>query len=260
MKDTVRQILVVVAVVLTLVVNGLAGTTVLNGQTTGEVSDKYPGYFTPPGYVFAIWGVIYLGLILYAIYQALPAQRENGRLRAIGYLFVLSCLVNVAWLLFWQYEIMPVTMVLMLALLGLLIAIYLRLGTGRSPAGLAEKLLVRLPFSIYLGWISVATIANVTVLLVSLGVKNTGTAAEVWTLVVLAAGLLLGAATSLLRADVAYSLVLIWAFVGIALKPSVAPAGLITPLVSIAAWVTAGLVLVMLVVGVALRMRRRPAA
>jgi benzodiazapine receptor len=257
-RNILRQIVNVVAFIVTVAVNGLASTTVLNGQTTGAVSDKYPGYFTPPGYVFAIWGVIYLGLLGFAIYQALPSQRENPHLRRIGYLFALSCLANVAWLFAWQYEVLPLTIVLMLALLGALIAIYLRLEIGRTRVSAAFKGLVHVPFSIYLGWISVATIANFSALLYSLGVSNSGTAAEVWTLVVLAVALVLGAAMSLTRGDVAYSLVLVWAFVGIALKPSVmpssAPSALSTPLVATATWITAGLVLAALVVGVALRM------
>jgi len=262
MKDIWRQIINVVALVLTVVVNGLAGTTLLNGQTTAAVSDKYPGYFTPPGYVFSIWGLIYLGLAAFAVFQALPSQRESLPMRRIGYLFALSCLVNVAWLLAWQYEILPLTIVLMLALLGLLLAIYARLKIGLAKAPPAVKWFVHLPFSIYLGWISVATIANFSVLLVSLGIPKTGIGAEIATVVVLAVALLLGALMSLRRGDVAYCLVLIWAFVGIALKPSMAPSpsNLTTPTVSIAAWISAGLVLVVMIVGIVLRLQRRPAA
>ncbi len=256
-KDVLRQVVNVVALIVTIAVNGLAGTTVLNGQDTAAVSDKYPGYFTPPGYVFSIWGVIYLGLVAFGIYQALPSQRENPDLRRVGYLFALSCLANVLWLIFWQYEIMPVTIVLMLALLGLLLSIYLRLGIGRKKVPALFKGAVHVPFGIYLGWISVATIANFSVLLTSLGVSNTGTAAEVWTLVVLAVAVLLGAAMSLTRGDVAYSLVLIWAFCGIAIKTAAPPTAITTPLVSAAAWVAAGLVLALLLVGLVLRMRRR---
>jgi len=251
-KDTLRQIVNVVAVVLTIAVNSLASTTLLNGKTTGQVSDGIPALFTPAGYVFAIWGVIYLGLLAFAVYQALPSQRENPRLRGIGYIFALSCLANMVWLVFWQYEILPVTIVLMLVLLGSLIAIYLRLGTGREPAVLAERLAVRLPFSIYLGWITVATIANAAALLYRLGwtAGGLGISGEAWTVIMLVAAVAIAAAMSLTRGDVAYLLVLVWAFVGIAVKQTGAPT------VVIAAWAAAAAVAVLVVVGVVLRGRR----
>ena len=209
-KDIVRQIVIVVALVLTIAVNGLAGTTVLNGQTTGEVSDKIPAFFTPAGYVFSIWGLIYLGLIVYAIYQALPAQRENPRLRSIGYLFVLSCLTNAAWLVFWQYEVLLVTILLMLVLLGSLIAIYLRLDVNRSRVAAGERWAVHVPFSIYLGWITVATIANVSAFLYRSGwsTGGLGISGEAWTVIMLATAVVIAAAISLRRGDLAYLAVL----------------------------------------------------
>ena len=100
-RDLVRQIVVVLSVIATIVLNGLANGLPLNGVTTGEVSDQFDVYFVPAGYVFSIWGVIYAGLIAYAVYQGLPTQRENPRLRRIGYLFVLSCGANVGWLYLW---------------------------------------------------------------------------------------------------------------------------------------------------------------
>ena len=126
-RDVVRQAVVVIATIATMVVNGLANALPLNGQTTGEISARFRVYFVPAGYVFSIWGLIYVGLILYTIYQALPAQREEPRLRSTGYLFALSCLANVAWLILWHYEYFLLTLVAMGALLLLLIAIYLSL-------------------------------------------------------------------------------------------------------------------------------------
>jgi hypothetical protein len=258
-KDVVRQVVVIVAVLLTIAVNGLAGSTeLIGGQNTAAVSNNIPALFTPAGYVFSIWGVIYLGLIAYAIFQALPAQRENPRLRRIGYLFVLSCAANMAWLLLWQYEILPVTIVLMLALLGSLIAISLRLGTGRTAAPLAERLTVRLPFSVYLGWISVATIANAAAVLYRAGWASggLGLSGQAWTVVMLGAAVVIAALMSYFRGDVAYLAVLVWAFVGIARNslPQFAGATLVTT----ASWVAAGLVAVLAVAGYALRARRSP--
>jgi hypothetical protein len=240
-RDTLRKSVNLLAVIATIAINGLANALPLNGQTTGEISDRFQVYFVPAGYVFSIWGLIYVGLIAFAVYQALPAQRDNARLRRIGYLFSLSCVANIAWLFLWHYEFFPLTLVAMFALLLLLIAIYLRLGIGRGQVPTAEKWLVHVPFSIYLGWITVATIANVTSVLDYLNWNGWGISPEAWTVVMLVAAAGIASAVSLTRGDVAYMLVIVWAFAGIAVKQ----AG--TPLVAIAAWVTAALVVLMLV-------------
>jgi benzodiazapine receptor len=242
-KDTLRQSVNLLAVIATIAINGLANALPLNGQTTGEISDRFQVYFVPAGYVFSIWGLIYVGLVAFAVYQALPSQRDNPRLRSLGYLFALSCVANIAWLFLWHYEIFPLTLVAMLALLLLLIAIYLRLGIGRAQVPSAEKWLVHVPFSIYLGWITVATIANVTSLLDYLNWGGWGISPEAWTVIMLMAGVGIASAVSLTRGDVAYMLVIVWAFAGIAIKH----AG--TPVVAIAAWVTTALVALMLVAG-----------
>jgi len=240
-REVAKQIVVVLALVATIAVNGLANALPLNNLTTGEISDRFDVYFVPAGYVFSIWGLIYLALAAYVVYQALPAQRDNARLQSITDLFALSCLANVAWLVLWHYEVFPLTLVAMLTLLLVLIAIYLRLSIGRARVSAAEKWLVHVPFSIYLGWITVATIANVTTVLDYLGWDGWGVP-QVWAVVMLVAGAGIASAVGLTRGDVAYMLVIVWAFVGIAVKHAAAP------LVSIAAWVTAGLVSVMIVV------------
>ncbi|MGD9092817.1 MAG: tryptophan-rich sensory protein, partial [Anaerolineales bacterium] len=208
-KDTLRQVLVVLAVIAVIAINILATTLPLNGLDTGEISDRFDIYFVPAGYVFSIWSLIYLGLIAYAIFQALPAQKENPRLRSIGYLFILSCLANIIWLFLWHYEVFLFTLVAMLILLLSLIAIYLRLDVGRAQVSRGEKWCVHIPFSIYLGWITVATIANATQLLYFLGWNGWGISPEIWAVIMLAAGVIISAAMSLSRADIAYSLVLV---------------------------------------------------
>jgi benzodiazapine receptor len=248
-KDILRQWVNVLAVIAVIVINGLANALPLNGLTTGEISDRFQVYFVPAGYVFSIWGLIYVALIAFAVYQALPAQRDNPRLRSTGYLFALSCAANIAWLFLWHYEVFPLTLVAMLALLLLLIAIYLRLDIGRARVPTAEKWLVHVPFSIYLGWITVATIANVTSLLDYLNWSGWGISPEAWTVIMLVAGVAIASAVSLTRSDVAYMLVIVWAFAGIAIKH----AG--TPVVAIAAWVTTAVAALMLVVGLLFRRR-----
>ncbi len=206
------------ALTLALVMNGLANALPLNGQTTGEISDRFQVYFVPAGYVFAIWGLIYLGLLAFGIYQALPAQRNNPSLRRIGYWFALGCVANAVWILLWHYEFFVLTVPVMLVLLISLIVIYLRLGIGRTAASSVETWLVRVPFSIYLGWITVATVANVTDVLSYLGWSGWGIGPQVWAVIMLfvAAGIAL--LVNWTRADVAYVLVIVWAFAGIAVK------------------------------------------
>jgi translocator protein len=169
-----RQVLNVLAFILVVAVNGLANSLPINNQTTGAVSDKYPVLFTPAGYVFSIWGLIYLGLLAFVIYQALPGQRNNPRLERVGYWFFWSCIFNSIWIFLWHYELMLWSVLVMGGLLVSLIMVYLRLETGRSRVAAVEMFLARLPFSIYLGWISVATIANVSVLLFTLGWDGIG--------------------------------------------------------------------------------------
>ena len=253
-RDTVRQIITVIAVLTTIVVNALANILPFNGQETGAISDRFAIYFVPAGYVFSIWGLIYLGLIAYAIFQALPAQRENPRLRSIGGLFLLSSVANIAWIFLWHYEVFAATLPVMLVLLGSLIAIYLRLGTGLTAVSRAETWMVRVPFSVYLGWITVATVANATQLLYFLGWNGGALGPEVWTMIMLAVAVLLAWLVAITRRDVAYLLVLVWAFIGIATKHTG------TPVVSNAAWIATVLVAAAVVWSIVAKLRRKAPA
>jgi benzodiazapine receptor len=252
-KDVIRQVIVVVATLVTIVVNGLANSLPLNDLTTGEISDQFEVYFVPAGYVFSIWGLIYLGLLAYTVYQALPAQRESEPLRRTGYLYVGASLANVAWLFLWHYQVFALTVVAMLALLGFLIAIYLELGIGRQVVSIARRWCVHVPFSIYLGWITVATIANVTSLLEYWGWNGWGIYPEHWAVIMLVVGAIVTIAVSLTRGDIAYVAVIVWAFAGIAVKH----AG--TAVVATTAWIAAAVVALTLLAGVPRAMKRRMA-
>ncbi len=242
-KNTLRQYVNLLITIATIIFNGLANALPLNGQNTGQISDRFQVYFVPAGYVFSIWGLIYIGWLAFAIYQLLPAQRDNPRLGRIGYLFALSGIANMAWLFLWHYEYFVLTVVVMLALLLLLIAIYLRLQIGKVQVASVERWCVDIPFSVYLGWITVATIANITALLSYLQWNGWGISPEVWTLIMLTAGVFIASVISLTRGDIAYMLVIIWAFVGIAVKHAD------VPIVATGAWVTTALIGLMLVVG-----------
>jgi hypothetical protein len=249
-RDTGRQALNVLALVVTIAVNSLASALPLNGQTTGEISDRFRIFFVPAGYVFSIWGVIYLGLLAFAVYQALPAQRANVDLRRLGYLFVWSCVANTAWIFLWHFEVFPLTLPVMVGLLLALIGIYRRLGIGRARVAAAQRWLAHVPFSIYLGWITVATIANATQLLYWLGWNGAPLGPEVWAVIMLAIAVVVAALMAWRHADVAYLAVLVWAFVGIAIKHAAAP------MVATAAWAASALTAFFLVGGF-LRKRRR---
>lgn len=254
-KDRIRQIVNVLAVLFTIAINGLANALPLNGVTTGEISDRFDVYFVPAGYVFSIWGLIYIALIAFAVYQALPAQRENPRLKRIGYLFAASCLANITWLFLWHYEQFPLTLVAMLALLGLLIAIYLRIGSGgQEDVSTAERWMLHIPFSIYLGWITVATVANVTSLLDYLQWGGWGISEEVWMIIMLVVAGGIASAVTLIRRDVAYMLVILWAFVGIAVKHAA------VSVVAAATWVVTVLLALVLVGSIVLERRQKPQA
>lgn len=220
--DLARQGAVVGALAATLAVNTLANLLPLNGQTTGEISDRFPLRVTPPGYVFGIWGLIYTGLLAYAIYQALPAQARNPALRRIAWPFVISCGANAAWLLLWHYNQYGLTLGAMVGLLLALVAINLRLGRAGELSA-TDALLARLPFSVYLGWISVATIVNASVALSAAGWGGAGLSPQAWTAGLLGVGAGLGAAMGLGRGDGAFPLVLAWAFSGVAVKNGDAP-------------------------------------
>jgi benzodiazapine receptor len=235
-RNVVRQIVNILAYLAVVVVNSLANILPLNGINTGEISDRFQVFFVPAGYVFAIWGLIYIVLGAFAVYQALPGQSENARLGRIGYLFAASGAANIAWLFLWHYEQFLWTLPAMLALLLILIAIYLRLNIGRTAVSAAQRWLVDLPFSIYLGWISVATIANVTQMLYYLGWNGWGIAPEMWAVVLLLVVAALSTAMAIARGDVAYLFVIIWAVAGIAVKQQA------TPLVAITAWAVAAYV------------------
>lgn len=248
-KDSIRQAVNIITVVLALTVNMLAVLLPLNGQDTGEISDRLPTYFTPAGYVFSIWSVIFMGWILFAVYQALPSQRENPRLRNIGYLFALSHVANAAWLFCWHYNYFALSVLVMLTLLGLLIATYLAYHRPEGRVVGPERWTAAWMFSVYLGWISVATIANIAVWLTSLQWNGFGIAPQVWAVIMIVVATLLGVWMTVSRKDAGFVGVLAWAFAGIAVKQAS------EPLVAGVAWTAAAFALGMMIYSLVLRNR-----
>lgn len=244
---TIAVWLTIIAFIATLVVNFLATNLPLNNLSTGEISDSFDIYFVPAGYVFSIWGLIYLGLIAFVVFQALPGQREDARLMKIDRWFILSNIANALWLFSWHYQQFVLSVIIMLVILISLIQIFLNLEIGRTKNRGAWLWAVEIPFSIYLGWISVATIANVTQLLYLLNWDGFGIAPQSWLVIMLGAALVISALMSFTRRNVPHALVLIWSFIGIAVKfPDV-------PLVNLSAWIAAGGVAVLLLLALLIR-------
>ena len=206
----------------TIVINGLANALPLNNQTTGELSDKYPNLFVPAALTFSIWGVIYILLAIFVIYGLIVVIKNDTQKSAfienIGIIFFVSSLVNIGWIFAWHYEVLPLSLVLMLVILGSLITIYLRLHIGKSDSTPSEKYLVHLPFSVYLGWITIATIANVTALLVSVNWNTFGLGEQFWAVAVIIVGIAIALSVLFTREDIFYCLVVDWALLGILLK------------------------------------------
>ncbi len=177
----------------TVIVNGLANALPLNNKATSELSDQYPNLFVPAGLTFSIWGVIYILLAIFVIYGLIIAIKKNTQksdfIENIGILFFISSLANVGWIFAWHYEILPLSLIIMLVLLGTLSTIYLRLRIGKSDSTRSEKYLAHLPFSVYLGWITIATIANVTALLVDVNWNIFGLGEQFWAVAVIIVGI-----------------------------------------------------------------------
>ena len=240
-----------------LVINYLASALPLGGRTTGELSDQYPSLITPAGLTFSIWGIIYLLLIIFAIRQARGLfggdKEPPAYVGKIGWWFFINCLLNAGWLFAWHYEKIPLSLLIMLGIIGSLLVIYQRLGIGRdTPSEPSEKNWVWPAFSIYMGWITVATIVNVSVFLLILDWGAWGLAPEAWTILMLIVSLIIGALILFRRGDLWYNLVLIWAYLGIVLKQAAPPGDYIS-----LAFVALGTLIVLLVLSLVVVIRRK---
>lgn len=224
-NDRIRQLLVGVSFVFAILINGAANVLPINGQTTAEISDRFRVFVVPAGYVFSIWGLIYLGQLGFLAQTLRPSRLGDPLLRRIGLWPVAVATLNGIWILFWHYEVFPATVVVMVALLVSLIMLYRRAGferLARPGSGISnvDRWLVQVPFSVYLGWITVATIANVAAVGNWAGVPTFGVAPEMVAAMVLLVGLGIAALAMLRTADVAYGAVIIWAYLGIVVKES----------------------------------------
>lgn len=219
-SDRARQILTVAIFVVTVAINAAANALPINGQLTAEISDRFRVFVIPAGYVFAIWGLIYLLLGAFTVDQARPSRAADPTLRRLGWMPALTGVLNTIWVLLFQYEVFILTVPVMVALLVTLIRINAITFADRARLRGVWAWTVRIPFSVYLGWITVATIANIAQTLSALGVDGFGVQPELIASVVLTVGIAIAATFVWRFADIAYGLVIVWAFVGIVVKES----------------------------------------
>ncbi len=202
-------------------VNGLANALPINGYNTGDLSAFYPNLFVPAGITFSIWGLIYLSLIAFLIYQSTVLRKpERLFIQKIGFLFFLSCLANAGWIFAWHYQLTLLSLAIMLILLLLLLKITIAINVGIPQGNPAKKWFLHVPFSMYLGWISIATIANTTAVLVDQNWVGAGLSEALWAKILIVIGAALALIMLQLRKDIIFSLVVVWAFVGIIIKRS----------------------------------------
>lgn len=192
-----------------ILVNYLATALPINGKNTGELSDQYPNLFVPVGLTFSIWGLIYLLLMMYCVSQFfLKSQLITT---SLGRLFMISCFLNVGWILAWHYELIAVSVVLMLGLLFILIRI-------NKAILVKEETVMKAAFGIYMGWIFIATIANITALLVSIGWNGLGIPPDKWAIAMMTTGALLTIFSIAIFRNIYLAIPVVWAFIGIILK------------------------------------------
>ncbi|MEQ8757418.1 MAG: tryptophan-rich sensory protein [Coleofasciculus sp. G1-WW12-02] len=223
--DRLRQVLTLSAILAAFGINIWANIAPIGGLTIGEISNTIFGEIKiiPASYAFAIWGIIYLGLISLGIYQVLPNQEQNPHLRQMGYSLVLASFAQIAWVFLFQYRQFALSLVAMLGILVPLIRVYLRLGIGSVRVSRKQKWYVHIPVSIYLAWISVATILNVAIVLYDLGWSGWGIDPSAWTAIALIVGAVITATVIIQRSDIAFPLVIAWAYIAIALRHTDTP-------------------------------------
>lgn len=214
-NEKIKQFLVIAATIGVILINYLAGTGRINNTTPGEISDRYQTVLTPAGYAFSIWSLIYLGLIAFSVYQMLPSQTENKRFLRIRTLYIANCAANCAWIYLWHYDFIAVSILAMLFILTTLILINLNL---QKVGQTAEIWTTKVPFNIYFGWITVATILNASIVLVYLGVQTSALISIILSCFLIAVAVILGIIIRRNFDFPAYALAITWALIAIAVK------------------------------------------
>jgi hypothetical protein len=224
-KNLLRQLVTFAAILFSIAVNTFSNSFPLNGISIGTLSNTVFAavQITPANYAFAIWGLIYVGLIAFGIYQLQPTQRQNPSLQESGYLLVVACLAQCVWIYLFLDRLFSLSVIAMLGILFPLIIMYQRLGIGQRQVPRPEKWFVHIPISMYLSWITVATVVNIANALYSLDWNGWGLAPVVWTVIMMIASTMIATITIVQRHDIVYVLVIIWALVAIIIRQINAP-------------------------------------
>ncbi|MBM4236672.1 MAG: tryptophan-rich sensory protein [Firmicutes bacterium] len=222
-RSDIRAYINIGAFVLVLLFNFLSNAIPFNGLTQGDLSELYPVLITPATYVFSIWGLIYLFLLAFIIYQAIPAFREHPLVKAVGILFAVSSLFNIIWLFVWHYQKIGWSMIVMLLILATLITIYLRIGAVTAEKTIYDRIIVKYTFSLYLGWITAATIVNFNAMLYNIGWLGIGTGGVIFTILMIIIASLVALAVFYLRQDYIFAAVFVWALIGIGVRHASGP-------------------------------------
>lgn len=219
-SDRLRQWLTLVAIIAAFVVNVASNFTPINGLTIGEIANTLFSevQIIPANYAFAIWGLIYLGLFSLAIYQFQSSQRQNPRLQKMGYWVVGASLAQIVWVIVFLYRLFGLSLIAMVLILLALIQAYLKLHTNQVTVSTKEQWFVDAPIGIYLGWISVATIVNVALVLYDSGWSGWGISAQLWTALLIVVAGVIGGILRLRYHETAVLLVFIWAFIAISIR------------------------------------------
>lgn len=215
-KTVVWRLVATLAFLATLVVNALANLLPINGLNTGQVSDLYPSLFTPAGITFSIWSVIYMLVTGFVVYTWV--RRNDTFLTTLLPWFIASCLLNISWILAWHFLLPAVSVCIMAGMLFVLTRMFRLVHTAPRPHTVWEQFLVLLPFTLYAAWICVATIANVSALLVSAGWQGGFLSMEQWTALMMAVAAMLAIFITLDYRVPAFALVVMWALFGIYLR------------------------------------------
>jgi hypothetical protein len=193
----------------------------INGNTVGSLSDQYDNLFTPAGYAFAIWGLIFLSILVQAIFfliRAFRPEKDQTFIRQIGLRMAFANVLNIAWLFVWLNELTGVSVVIMLAFLITLTAIILRLNMERWDAPLKVLAFVWWPICLYIGWISVATIANISAYLTKTGFTGGPFSEVTWATIMIVVATLLALFMIYTRNMREFGAVVVWALVAIAVR------------------------------------------
>lgn len=224
-NNKIIKILAAISYLAMITTNALANIIPINGNNTGEVSNAYPNLFAPAGITFSIWGIIYTLLAGYILYQFGLFQKDNGKknlklFAQIDKFLIINSIANIFWIFAWHYRIIGLSLILIVTVLVSLIKIADIIKSKKY--SIKETLFIRAPFSVYFGWASVATIANVAVFLVSINWNGFGLSDQFWMILVLLIGAIIGITRTVLDKNIFFGSVFIWAYIGILIKHTAA--------------------------------------